>query len=83
VVGVLELRANDALDKTRLEAKKTRSRRRNVIEVTATWDTLENSLLLFFTHRRLHCSARTSRVEQLMQPTDGPMQENHPYCDGK
>jgi hypothetical protein len=46
VFGVLELRANDALERTRLQTKNTRSLRRNVIEITATWDTLENSLLL-------------------------------------
>ena len=34
---VLELRANDALERRRLETKTTRSRRRNVIEITATW----------------------------------------------
>jgi hypothetical protein len=34
---VLELRANDALERTRLETKRTRSRRRNVIGITATW----------------------------------------------
>jgi hypothetical protein len=50
VVLVLELRANEALDKTRLETIKTRIRRRNVIEITATWDTLEN-FVAAFTHR--------------------------------
>jgi len=33
----LELRANDALERRRVETKTTRSRRRNVIEITATW----------------------------------------------
>jgi hypothetical protein len=32
VVLLLELRANDALDRTRLQTKKTRSRRRNVMK---------------------------------------------------
>ena len=40
LVGVvLELRANNAPDRTRVETKKTMRRSRNVIGVTATWVT--------------------------------------------
>jgi len=39
VVVVLELRANEPVNKPRMQTKKTRSRRRNVIGITATLDT--------------------------------------------
>jgi hypothetical protein len=84
VVLVLELRANDALDKTRLETKKTRSRRRSVIGITATWDTLKNSLLLLITHWQLALFSQNIEGEATHATNrQRDAEKPNPYCDGK
>jgi hypothetical protein len=63
LVLVLELRANDALERRRLERKKTRSRRRNVIGITATWIPGKFFVALLSADQPMHRRPETLRVK--------------------
>jgi hypothetical protein len=79
---VLELRANEALESMKPETNRTRSRRRNVIGITATWNTLENSLLpLVLRASASESSARNVEGQSVKLKTDAKKISS--YCDGK
>jgi hypothetical protein len=79
VVAVLELRANDALERRRLQTKKTRRRRRNVIGITATWIPWKILLSLSFSADQ----PVNHRPETLRVKHQRPMRKKTSYCDGK